>query len=153
MLHIKALLSERDICTKFITPALVAAGWDIQKQVREEWSFTDGRIIVRGHKHTRGQRKRADYVLSYKSTKLAIVEAKDNNHSVGHGMQQAREYADILDIPFVYSSNGDAFLEHDKTKAGGEVEKELALGNFPRLKNYGSAMRLIKTWTRHSRRW
>jgi type I restriction enzyme, R subunit len=130
MLNKKAF-SERDICTKFITPALVAAGWDIQKQVREEWSFTDGRIIVRGQKYTRGKQKRADYVLFYKSTMVAIIEAKDNSHSVGHGMQQAQEYADILDIPFVYSSNGDAFLEHDKTVTEGAVEKELSLEQFP----------------------
>ncbi|MCP2044711.1 EcoAI/FtnUII family type I restriction enzme subunit R [Pontibacter sp. HSC-36F09] len=130
MLNKKAL-TERDICTKFITPALTAAGWDIQKQVREEWAFTDGRIIVRGHKHTRGQRKRADYVLFYKSTMVAIIEAKDNNHSVGHGMQQAKDYADILDIPFIYSSNGDAFLEHDKSVKEGIVEKELSLEEFP----------------------
>lgn len=129
----KKPLSERDICTKFITPALVAAGWDIQKQVREEWSFTDGRIIVRGQKYTRGKQKRADYVLFYKSTMVAIIEAKDNNHSVGQGMQQAKEYADILDIPFVYSSNGDAFLEFDQTKVlqGGEVERELSIDSFP----------------------
>ncbi|MFD3003854.1 EcoAI/FtnUII family type I restriction enzme subunit R [Pontibacter toksunensis] len=129
----KKPLSERDICTKFITPALVAAGWDIQKQVREEWSFTDGRIIVRGQKYTRGKQKRADYVLFYKSTMVAIIEAKDNNHSVGQGMQQAKEYADILDIPFVYSSNGNAFLEFDQTKVeqGGEVERELSLESFP----------------------
>lgn len=130
MLNKKAF-SERDICTKFITPALIAAGWDIQKQVREEWSFTDGRIIVRGQKYTRGKQKRADYVLLYKSTMVAIIEAKDNNHSLGHGMQQAKEYADILDVPFVYSSNGDAFLEHDRTVTEGIVEKEIPLDQFP----------------------
>ncbi|WP_066836548.1 EcoAI/FtnUII family type I restriction enzme subunit R [Rufibacter ruber] len=127
----KQSLSERDICTKFITPALVAAGWDIQKQVREEWSFTDGRIIVRGQKYTRGKQKRADYVLIYKSTLLAIIEAKGNNHSVGAGMQQAKDYAAILDIPFVYSSNGDAFLEFDTTKEEGQVETEIPLSGFP----------------------
>ena len=84
-------LSERDICTKFITPALTAAGWDLQRQLREEWSFTDGRILVRGQKYTRGQQKRADYVLFYKATMIAIIEAKDNNHSVGAGMQQANK--------------------------------------------------------------
>ena len=129
----KKPLSERDICTKFITPALARAGWDIQKQVREEWFFTDGRIIVRGQKYARGTRKRADYVLFYKSTMVALIEAKDNNHAVGAGMQQAKEYAQILDIPFVYSSNGDAFLEFDQTRIseGGEVERELTLDSFP----------------------
>jgi type I restriction enzyme, R subunit len=127
----KKAFSERDICTKYITPALAAAGWDIQKQVREEWSFTDGRIIVRGNKYTRGKQKRADYLLFYKSNPIALIEAKDNNHSVGHGMQQAKEYADILDVPFVYSSNGDAFLEYDKTKTEGDVETEISLNSFP----------------------
>ncbi|MBD1398811.1 DEAD/DEAH box helicase family protein [Pontibacter sp. JH31] len=127
----KKVLSERDICTKFITPSLAVAGWDIQKQVREEWPFTDGRIIVRGSKYTRGQRKRADYVLFYKSTMIAVIEAKDNNHSVGHGMQQAKDYAEILDIPFVYSTNGDSFIEFDRTLSEGIVEKELNLTEFP----------------------
>lgn len=127
----KKVLSERDICTKFITPSLAAAGWDIQKQVREEWPFTDGRIIVRGSKYTRGQRKRADYVLFYKSLMIAVIEAKDNNHSVGHGMQQAKDYAEILDIPFVYSTNGDSFIEFDRTLSEGIVEKELPLTKFP----------------------
>lgn len=127
----KKSLSERDICTKYITPALAQAGWDLQRQMREEWSFTDGRILVRGQKYTRGKQKRADYVLFYKTTMVAIIEAKDNNHSIGAGMQQAKEYADILDIPFVYSSNGDAFLEYDKTKVDGIVEKEISLDTFP----------------------
>ncbi|MGV3586346.1 MAG: EcoAI/FtnUII family type I restriction enzme subunit R [Adhaeribacter sp.] len=130
MLHKKSL-SERDICTKFINPALVQAGWDLQRQIREEWSFTDGRILVRGQKYTRGKQKRADYVLLYKATMVAIIEAKDNNYAVGAGMQQAKEYAEILDIPFVYSSNGDAFLEYDKTQTEGDVEKELSLDSFP----------------------
>ncbi|SIQ99484.1 EcoAI/FtnUII family type I restriction enzme subunit R [Pontibacter lucknowensis] len=127
----KKTLTERDICTKFITPALAAAGWDIQKQVREEWPFTDGRIIVRGSKYTRGQRKRADYVLFYKSTMIAVIEAKDNNHAIGHGMQQAKDYAEILDIPFVYSTNGDGFIEFDRTLTEGIVEKEITLNDFP----------------------
>ena len=86
----KSTLSERDICTKFITPALVAAEWDLLTQIREEVSFTKGRIIVRGKLHTRGEQKRADYILYYKSNlPLAVIEAKDNKHSVGAGMQQA----------------------------------------------------------------
>lgn len=124
-------LSERDICTKYITPALEKAGWDIKKQIREEWNFTDGRVVVRGQKHTRAPRKRADYVLFYRSIMLAVIEAKDNNHSVGAGMQQAKDYADILDTLFVYSSNGDAFLEYDKTKSAGDIEQELNLDSFP----------------------
>lgn len=128
----KKLLSERDICTKFITPAIEKAGWDIRRQVREEVSFTDGRIIVQGKLYTRGKRKRADYILYYKpNIPLAIVEAKDNNYALGAGMQQALQYAEILQIPFVFSSNGDGFLFHDKTAESGAVEQELSLNEFP----------------------
>ena len=125
-------LSERDICTKFITPAIIKAGWDKDSQIREEVSFTDGKVIVRGKLVSRGKRKRADYILYYKNNiPLAIVEAKDSNHSVGAGMQQALEYAQMLDIPFVFSSNGDAFIFHDKTVDLGKKEIELPLDKFP----------------------
>ena len=128
----KRTLSERDICTKFITPSLVAAGWDIDTQVREEVGFTDGRIYVRGKLHTRGAKKRADYILYYKpNIPIAIIEAKDNNHTVSAGMQQALGYAQTLDIPFVFSSNGDGFLFHDKTVKSGAIETELPLDAFP----------------------
>ena len=93
-------LSERDICTKFIAPALRRAGWDEMTQIREEVSFTKGRIIVRGKLVSRGKAKRADYILYYKpNIPIALIEAKDNNHALGDGMQQALDYADILDIP------------------------------------------------------
>jgi len=95
-----AKLSERDICTKFITPALVLAGWDVQTQIREEVGFTKGRIIVRGRLVTRGKAKRADYILYYKHLPLALIEAKDGGHAVGDGMQQALDYAETLDIPY-----------------------------------------------------
>lgn len=125
-------LSERDICTKLITPAIQKAGWDIQTQVREEVSFTNGRIIVRGKLHSRGERKRADYILYYKTNiPIAIIEAKDNSYSVGAGMQQALNYAEILEIPFVFSSNGDAFLMHDRTGNAQSLEQELTLDQFP----------------------
>jgi type I restriction enzyme R subunit len=125
-------LSERDICSKYITPSLINAGWDLERQIREEVSFTDGRIIVRKKLVTRGERKRADYILYYKSNiPLAIIEAKDNKHPVGAGMQQALNYAEILDIPFVFSSNGDAFLEHDRTISVGSKEREIPLNQFP----------------------
>jgi len=128
----KKQLSERDICTKFITPAIQKAGWNIKTQVREEVTFTDGRIIVQGKMYTRGQRKRADYILYYKpNILLAVIEAKDNNHSVGAGMQQALEYANSLQVPFVFSSNGDAFIFHDKTLKEGHIEKEISLDAFP----------------------
>ena len=127
----KAGLSERDICTKFITPSLRNAGWDEMLQIREEVSFTKGRIIVRGKLVSRGQASRADYVLYYKpNIPLAIIEAKDNKHSVGDGIQQALEYAKTLDIPFVFSSNGDGFVFHDRTGTG-DLETSLALEEFP----------------------
>jgi len=128
----KKSLSERDICTKFITPAILKAGWDLHTQIREELSFTKGRIIVRGKLHTRGKQKRADYVLYYKSNiPIAVIEAKENNLSVGAGMQQALDYAETLDVPFVFSSNGDAFLMHDRTGLADKVEQELSLESFP----------------------
>jgi type I restriction enzyme R subunit len=128
----KKSLSERDICTKFITPSLVAAGWDLDTQIREEVGFTDGRIYVRGKIHARGAKKRVDHILYYKpNIPLAIIEAKDNNHTVGAGMQQALGYATPLDVPFVFSSNGDAFLFHDKTVKSGPIETEIPLDAFP----------------------
>jgi type I restriction enzyme R subunit len=128
----KKALSERDICTKFITPAVRGVGWDILTQVREEVSFTKGRVIVRGRVSTRGEAKRADYILYYKpNIPIAVIEAKDNNHTVGAGMQQALEYGITLDVPFVFSSNGDGFLERDRTKKTGAIERELTLNAFP----------------------
>src|SRR5947209_20132928 len=112
----KKTLSERDICTKFITPALRAAGWDEMLQIREEVSFTKGRIIVRGKLVTRGKAKRADYVLSAKpNIPLALIEAKDNTYGVGDGMQQALDYATTLHIPFVFASNASGFVFADRT--------------------------------------
>jgi type I restriction enzyme, R subunit len=131
----KKLLTEADIRTKFITPAIVGAQgekWNVMTQVREEVYFTRGRVIVRGKTVKRGEAKKADYLLSYKpNLPLAVVEAKDNNHSVGDGMQQALEQAEILDVPFAYSSNGDAFLEHDRTVTNGPVTREIQLDQFP----------------------
>lgn len=128
----KKSLSERDICTKFITPAIERSGWDKQTQLLEEVSFTDGKIIVRGKLTARGEKKRADYILYYKpNIPIAIIEAKDNCHTVGAGMQQALNYARILDIPCVFSSNGDGFLFHDRTAAEGSLETELGLDAFP----------------------
>ena len=125
-------LSERDVCSKFITPSIVAAGWDLDSQVREEVSFTDGRIYVRGKLHTRGAQKRADYILYYKpNIPIAVVEAKDNKHSMNAGIQQALGYAKTLEIPFVFSSNGDGFLFHDRTVTSGDIETEVSLESFP----------------------
>ncbi len=128
----KKSLTERDICTKFITPALEQAGWDIATQVREEFPLTKGRIIVRGKLHTRAQNKRADYVLFHKpNLPIAIIEAKDNKHSLGDGMQQGLSYAEMLQVPFVFSSNGDGFLFHNKIAKDGVIERELALHELP----------------------
>ena len=128
----KKSLSERDICTKFITPALRKAGWDELLQIREEVSFTKGRIIVRGTLVSRGKGQRADYLLSVKpNIPIALIEAKDNTHAIGDGMQQGLEYAETLGIPFVFSSNGDGFLFHDRTGASAERETTLSLGAFP----------------------
>ncbi|MFT4452990.1 EcoAI/FtnUII family type I restriction enzme subunit R [Pseudomonas sp. RTCS2] len=128
----KNSLTERDICSKYITPAITAAGWDLHKQVREEVSFTKGRIIVRGKLHSRGESRRADYILYHQANlPLAVIEAKDNKHALGAGMQQALGYAEALDVPFVFSSNGDGFLFHDRSGTGAQKETELSLEQFP----------------------
>ena len=128
----KKAFSERDICTKFITPALKRAGWNEMTQIREEVGFTKGRIILRGMLVSRGKAKRADYILYFKpNIPLALVEAKDNTRSVGDGMQQGLEYATTLDISFVFSSNGDGIVFHDRTGAGASTEATLGLDAFP----------------------
>jgi type I restriction enzyme R subunit len=124
-------LSEADICAKYITPAVVQAGWDEATQIRREVSFTRGRIIVRGKLVTRGKARRADYVLYYQHIPIALIEAKDNHHAVGDGMQQALDYATTLDIPFVFSSNGDGFVWHDRTGTNAQLETTLSLDQFP----------------------
>jgi type I restriction enzyme R subunit len=134
----KYQLSERDICTKFITPAIRQAGWE-QHQFREEVKLTDGRVMVRGklaarilNPNARGGPKRADFVLYARSNvPIAVVEAKQARFSVGHGMQQALAYAEMLDAPFAISSNGDGFLLHDRTGLSHPVERELQLSEFP----------------------
>lgn len=144
----KKNLTEADIRTKFITPALVgpdSAKWDLMTQLREEIYFTKGRVIVRGKTVKRGEAKKADYILYYKpGMPIAVIEAKDNNHSVGAGMQQALDYAEILDVPFAYSCNGDAFLEHDRTGVAGAVEREIPLDQFPAPEELWSRYRAAK---------
>lgn len=128
----KKELSETDIRTKYITPAIVKAGWSSFSQMREEYPITKGRIIARGKNCTREKPLKADYVLFYKPDKpIAIVEAKDNNHTIGDGMQQALNYAKMMDVPFVFSSNGDGFLFHNKFVNEGDVEIMLPLDEFP----------------------
>lgn len=131
----KKALTEADIRTKFITPALDKdkhGSWDVMTQLLEEHYFTKGRVIVRGQTVHRGEAKKADFILFYKpNIPIAVIEAKDNNHAVGDGMQQALDYAETLDLPFAYSSNGDAFLEHDRTPGANPVEREIRLDQFP----------------------
>lgn len=128
----KKQLSERDICTKFVVPALQSAGWDVQNQVREEYFFTAGQVLVKGKTVKRGKKKFADFLLSFKpNMPLALIEAKDNNHSVGSGLQQGLDYARTLDVPFVFSTNGDRFLFHDRLTTSGPIEHELELNEFP----------------------
>lgn len=121
-------LSEEDIKARYITPAVEQSGWD-KKQIRYEYAFTAGRIILRGNITSRGKQKFADYLLFYKPNfPLAIIEAKDNNHPVGAGLQQAIEYAEALDVKFVYASNGDGFVEQDLIT--GDI-RNLLLDEFP----------------------
>ena len=125
----KKQMTEEDIKLQYITPAIEKSGWDPRQHIRMEYSFTDGRIILRGNKTMRGSRKKADYTLYIEpNLPIAIVEAKDNKHLLGSGMQQAIEYAEMLDIPFAYSSNGDGFLEHDMLNG---IEKEISIDEFP----------------------
>jgi type I restriction enzyme R subunit len=152
----KKSLTEADIRTKFITPALLGPQgdrWNVMTQIREEACFTKGRVIVRGKTVKRGEAKKADYLLFYKpNLPLAVLEAKDNNHSVGDGMQQALEYAEILDVPFAYSSNGDAFLEHDRTATTGPVTREIPLDQFPTPQELWSRYCRAKGWTAEQQR-
>jgi type I restriction enzyme R subunit len=131
----KQLLSESDICDLFITPAIKDAGWDPLTQIRREVTLTPGPVIVRGNMSSRNKKKKkfADYVLLREAgVPIAIVEAKDNTHSVSHGMQQALGYAEIIDVPSAFSSNGDAFASHNKVPASGEnIECEFPLDAFP----------------------
>ncbi|AUC11311.1 restriction endonuclease [Rhizobium sp. Y9] len=128
----KRSLTERDICTKFILPAVKQAGWDMMLQVREEVFFTKGRITVRGKLVARGNAKKADVVLYYKpNIPIALIEAKDNNHAVGDGLQQGLDYAETLAIPFVFASNGDGFVFHDRTGLRDLKEENLCLDQFP----------------------
>jgi type I restriction enzyme, R subunit len=128
----KKQLSETEIRTGYITPAIRRAGWELVSQLREEVPYTNGRIYVRGTMTTRGKMKVLDYLLSYQPNQpLAVVEAKDNRHALGAGMQQALAYAHDLDILFVFTSNGDGFLFHDKTVTDGPIEREITLDEFP----------------------
>ncbi|MFC4477328.1 EcoAI/FtnUII family type I restriction enzme subunit R [Flavobacterium chungangensis] len=127
----KKLLSESDIKEKYITPAIINAGWNEHTQIIREYAITAGRIWVKGKLTARGKKLFADYVLYISGIPVAIIEAKDNNHSLNSGIQQALKYSDLMDIPFVFSSNGDGFYFHDKTITSGNIEINLALEDFP----------------------
>lgn len=131
----KKELSETDICRLFITPAITSAGWDAMQQIRQEVTLTPGPIIVRGNVSSRNKKKKkfADYVLYWEpGVPVGVVEAKDNNHTVSHGLQQALGYAEILEVPSAFSSNGDAFASHNKVPEPAEnIETEFPLVSFP----------------------
>lgn len=133
----KKELSEADIKAKFITPAIVQAGWNEMTQVRREVTLTPGPVIVRGNLSSRNKKKKkfADYVLQKeKGVPIAVVEAKDNNCTISHGLQQALGYADILEVPCAFSSNGDGFASYNKVAAADEdTEIEFALDEFPNV--------------------
>lgn len=125
----KKQMTEEDIKLNFITPAIIAKGWKDKVTMETKVRFTDGKVNLRGNIVKRREPKKADYILYFaKNYPLAVVEAKDNNHSVSFGMQQAKEYALMLDVPFAYSSNGDAFQEFDFITG---IEREIALEDFP----------------------
>lgn len=129
-------MTEEDIKLQFITPAIVSK-WD-QSKITMETSITDGRINLKGNLVSRQKPKKADYILYINKYKpIAVVEAKDNTHSVSHGLQQAMTYAQMLDIPFAYSSNGDGFMEHDFLTG---QEREIELDKFP------TSDELVKRW-------
>ncbi len=130
----KKSLTESDICDKFIRPAMERAGWDGMDQIYREYPLRAGRVVVRGKQAQRDKSTvlRADYALFYKiNIPLAVVEAKDNHHAMGAGMAQAINYAQLLDVPFSFSSNGDGFVFRDATLADGVLERNITLEEFP----------------------
>ena len=146
-------LSESDICDLFISPAIRGAGWNPMTQIWREVTLTPGPVIVRGNMASRNKKKKkfADYILYQEpGVPIAVIEAKDNNHTVSQGLQQALGYAEILNIPSAYSSNGDAFASHNKVPATGEdIETEFSLEAFPRP---AVLWRRYKTLSGHQRR-
>jgi type I restriction enzyme R subunit len=124
-------LSEDDISVKYITPAVIAAGWDEETQIRRQVAFTKGRIIVRGRLVSRGKAKKADFVLYYRHFPIALIEAKKSTFGPSHGMQQALDYAGALQVPFVFSSNGEEFAFHDRTGLLVKGEANLPPDQFP----------------------
>ena len=125
----KKQMTEEDIKLNYITPALLGKGWQNKITMETKVQFTDGKINLRGNLVSREAPKKADYVLYINSNNpIAIVEAKDNNHTVSYGLQQAMTYAQMLDVPFAYSSNGDGFMEHDFLTG---LEQQIPMDQFP----------------------
>ncbi|MGH1430976.1 MAG: EcoAI/FtnUII family type I restriction enzme subunit R [Neptuniibacter sp.] len=146
----KKQLSEADIISKFILPAILNAGWDDILQIRQEVKLRDGKVIVRGNIGMRTAVKSADIVLYHKpNIPLAVVEAKANKHEIGKGMQQGLDYARLLDVPFIFASNGDGFIFHDKTAPanGGQLETEISLDEFPSPQALHAKLNAFKSYT------
>ena len=129
----KKKFTETDIITKYILPVVEQSGWDSMLQIRQEVKLRDGKVIVRGQLGVRKTVKSADVVLYHTSGRaLAVIEAKANKHEIGKGMQQGLDYARLLDVPFIFASNGDGFIFHDKTANGSSsIETEIQLNEFP----------------------
>lgn len=145
----KKSMSERDICTKFITPALQTAGWDIQKQIREEFYFTDGRILVKGNMTQRGKRKFADYILYYTpSIPIAIIEAKDNKHSIGAGMQQGWIMPTSLIYPLFTAPMEMVFWNMTELLRAAPSKRKFPWKISPPPKISGNALKLARTLPR-----
>ena len=146
----KKQLSEIDICDKFISPAIARAGWNIHDQIYREFPLRAGRMVVRGNKSHRDKNTvlRADYALFFKANiPIATVEAKDNHHAIGAGMAQAINYAELLNVPFCFSSNGDGFVFRDATLSDGVLEKNLTLEEFPSPQELWERYCAWKGWT------
>lgn len=147
----KKQLSEADICAKFISPAVVQAGWSEVDQIYREYTIAPGRIVVRGQKAQRNMQTalRADLLLCYQfGQPLAVIEAKDNRHTVGAGMQQATEYAERMGVPFAFASNGDGFVFRDASLLfNGQLLTELTMDEFPSPSKLWALYQQWKGWT------
>jgi type I restriction enzyme R subunit len=146
----KKSLSESDICDKFIRPAMEQAGWDGMAQIYREFPLRAGRVVVHGRRARRDATTvlRADYALFFKpNIPLAVVEAKDNHHAMGAGMAQAIHYAELLDVPFSFASNGDGFVFRDATLADAVLERNLTLEEFPSPAELWARYCAWKGWT------
>nr|WP_296018575.1 DEAD/DEAH box helicase family protein [uncultured Acidovorax sp.] len=146
----KSHLSETDICDRFITPALAQAGWTLEQHILREYTLRPGRVVVRGQASHRDKASmlRADYVLFHKpNVPLAVVEAKDTKHSVGAGMPQAIQYAELLGVPFSFASNGDGFVFRDATLSDGVLERDITLDQFPTPAELWAKYCAWKGWT------